>query len=165
VPVLIAGRGDGVLRAAGQCADRAMLWAVPLSDLRRSAEVIRSAASDRQPELIWAPLVDHGGQSRQRVRTIAAYSVLNSRRALQARWAVDSATVARVRQLLVGGGATAAQDLVPTAALDDLIVQNADPLAVAEIARSIGATSLAAPVFSIADVAERVAWARAVIQG
>ena len=84
-PVLIAGRGNGMLDAAGRCADRAMLWAVPTSDMRRSASVIESGATagreaaGPRPELVWAPLVDHGGRSRERVHTIAAYSVLNSR--------------------------------------------------------------------------------------
>jgi alkanesulfonate monooxygenase SsuD/methylene tetrahydromethanopterin reductase-like flavin-dependent oxidoreductase (luciferase family) len=168
-PILIAGRGDGILRAAGRCADRAMLWAVPISDLERSAGMIQAGASDRreaagaQPELVWAPLVDHGGVSRQRVRTIAAYSVLNSGRALHARWGVDPTVLERLRHLLVGGGAAAAQDLVPGAALDDLIIADPEPASVAALARRIGASSLALPAFSIDEVADRVAWARAVL--
>jgi len=168
-PVLIAGRGNGMLDAAGRCADRAMLWAVPASDMRRSAAVIeagavagREAAGPR-PELVWAPLVDHGGRSRERVHTIAAYSVLNSRPRVQASWGLDSSTVDRLRQLLVGGGAAAAQDLVPAAALDDLIIQDPDPVRVGELAAQIGATSLALPAFSVDEVGERVAWARAVL--
>jgi 5,10-methylenetetrahydromethanopterin reductase len=169
-PVLIAGRGNGILEAAGCCADRAMLWAVPLSDLERGAGVISaSAASGRQaggsqPELIWAPLVDHGGLSRDRVRTIAAYSVLNSRPALRARWGLSASTIERLRDLLVGGGAAAAQDLVPQAALDDLIVSDPDPARVGATARRIGATSLAIPAFSIDEVGDRVAWARSVLE-
>jgi 5,10-methylenetetrahydromethanopterin reductase len=169
MPVLVAGRGGGVLEAAGRCADRAMLWAVPRSDLARSAQTIaRGAAAGREadgprPELIWAPLVDHGGLSRQRVRTIAAYSVLNSRPAVQAGWGLAPDSVARLRQLLVGGGAAAAQELVPPAALDDLIVNDANPAQVAAIARGIGATSIALPAFSIDEVGDRVAWAREVL--
>lgn len=168
-PVLIAGRGNGMLDVAGRCADRAMLWAVPTSDTGRSALVVeagadagREAAGPR-PELVWAPLVDHGGLSRERVHTIAAYSVLNSRPEVQARWGLERPTLERLRQLLVGGGAAAAQDLVPPAALDDLIIQDPDPVRVGKLASQIGATSLALPAFSVDEVADRVAWARAVL--
>jgi 5,10-methylenetetrahydromethanopterin reductase len=168
-PILVAGRGDGMLRAAGRVGDRAMLWAVPQSDLDRSAEVVAAGARagregpGDKPELVWAPLVDHGGPSRARVRSIAAYSVLNSRPELQARWGLSSADVARLRELLVGGGAKAAADLVPAAALEDLIIADAEPANVGAIARRIGATSLALPAFSTAELPERVAWARQVL--
>jgi 5,10-methylenetetrahydromethanopterin reductase len=168
-PVLIAGRGNGLLRVAGRCADRALLWAVPSSDLHRSRSVIEAgAAAGREavgprPELVWAPLVDHGGRSRERVHTIAAYSVLNSRAEVQARWGLQPSTVERLRQVLVSGGAAAAQELVPQAALDDLIVQDPDPGRVGELAASIGATALALPAFSVDEVTDRVAWARAVL--
>jgi alkanesulfonate monooxygenase SsuD/methylene tetrahydromethanopterin reductase-like flavin-dependent oxidoreductase (luciferase family) len=165
-PVLIAGRGDGILRSAGACADRALLWAIPQSDLARSAGVVLAACAEhgaKRPELIWAPLVDHGGASRDRVRTIAAYSVLNSHRRLQARWGLDLATLSELRRHLVGGGAAAAQHLVPPAALDDLILSDASPSAVGAVAREVGATSLAIPAFSIHEVAERVAWARQIV--
>jgi 5,10-methylenetetrahydromethanopterin reductase len=166
VPILIAGRGDGVLDAAGRAADRAMVWAVPSSDLERSVSVIAagaSAASRPAPELVWAPLVDHGGRSRERVRNIAAYSVLNSRPALQARWGLDRAGVDKLRTLLVAGGAAAAADLVPAAALDDLIIADSDPGRMGAVARKLGATSLALPAFNIDELAERVAWARQVL--
>jgi 5,10-methylenetetrahydromethanopterin reductase len=164
-PVLVAGRGDGMLRAAGQVADRALLWAVPRSELARSASEIAHGARDRQtaPELVWAPLIDHGGASRERVRNIAAYSVLNSRAEVRRRWGLGSLEVASLRELLVGGGAGAAADLVPVAALEDLVVSDPDPRHVAEIARGLGATSLALPAFSIAELPERVAWARQVL--
>jgi 5,10-methylenetetrahydromethanopterin reductase len=168
-PVLIAGRGNGLLDAAGRAADRALLWAVPTSDLQRSAAVIAAGASKGReapgpgPDLVWAPLVDHGAASREQVRAIAAYSVLNSRPEIQARWGLSPATVDRLHQLLVGGGAAAARDLVPAAALDDLIVHDSDPARVGEQARALGVTSLALPAFSIAEVGQRVAWARAVL--
>jgi 5,10-methylenetetrahydromethanopterin reductase len=168
-PVLIAGRGNGILDAAGRCADRAMLWAVPNSDMERSAAAVEAGAQagreapGPRPELVWAPLVDYGGRSRERVHAIAAYSVLNSRPEVQARWGLDRSTLACLRHLLVGGGSAAAQDLVPPAALDDLIIQNPDPVRVGEHAAQIGATSLALPAFSVEEVADRVAWARAVL--
>ena len=40
LPVLVAGRGDRVLKAAGAAADRALLWAIPQSDLVRSASIV-----------------------------------------------------------------------------------------------------------------------------
>jgi 5,10-methylenetetrahydromethanopterin reductase len=165
--VAIAGRGNGILRTAGQYADRALLWAVPRSDLQRTAGLIAEGAATRgdasSPDLVWAPLVDHGGHSRERVQTIAAYSVLNSRPEVQARWGLDAGSVGELRRLLVGGGAAAARDLVPAAALDDLIVQDPDPERVGVLARSLGAGSIALPAFSIDEVGERVAWARAVL--
>src|SRR5207244_2214205 len=94
VPILIAGRANGMLKAAGRWADRALLWAVPTSDLQRSAALIAAGAQQGRtandgPELVWAPLVDHGGQTRLRVQSIAAYSVLNSTQDVQARWGLD----------------------------------------------------------------------------
>jgi 5,10-methylenetetrahydromethanopterin reductase len=165
-PIVIAGRADGILRTAGRAADRALLWAVPSSDLERSAAMIAAgwaeAVERPKPEVIWAPLVDHGGTSRQRVRTIAAYSVLNSRPSVHARWRVDHHTLQRIRDLLVAGGAAAAQSLVPSAALDDLIIPP-EPSIAARITRAIGARSMAIPAFSIEEVDERVTWARHVL--
>jgi 5,10-methylenetetrahydromethanopterin reductase len=168
-PILVAGRGDGMLDAAGAVADRALLWAVPLSELERSVGVIeRGARQARQPEsprpeLVWAPLVDYGGASRERARTIAAYSVLNSRRAVQNRWGLDDQSRARLRELLVGGGAAAAKGLVPPAALEDLVIVDPEPTKVGAQARQIGATSIALPAFAIEELPERVRWARAVL--
>jgi hypothetical protein len=149
-----------VLQTAGAVADRALLWAIPRSDLQRSTAVINSAG---RPELVWAPLVDHGGTSRDRVRTIAAYSVLNSHPSVQARWGISPESLAELRKRLVGGGAATAQDLVPEAALDDLILSDPSPASAARVAAAIGAPSLAIPAFAIAEVAERVAWAREVL--
>jgi 5,10-methylenetetrahydromethanopterin reductase len=168
-PIVVAGRADGILRTAGHAADRALLWAVPTSELERSAQVITDAAracrdtDPPRPELIWAPLVDYGGRSRDRVRTIAAYSVLNSRPAAQARWGLEPHLLPELRRLLVGGGAAAAQELVPPAALDDLII-SADPVQVGRVARDIGATSLAVPAFETDEVGARVAWAHEVLR-
>ncbi len=168
-PILIAGRANGMLEAAGHWADRALLWAVPSSDLERSAALISAAAKagreadGPRPEVVWAPLVDHGGQSRQRVQTIAAYSVLNSAREVQARWGLDRSKIDGLREVLVGGGAAAAQGLVPAAALDDLVIQDASPGPIGAVARKLDATSIAVPAFRIEEVAERVAWARKVL--
>ena len=168
-PILIAGRGSGMLAAAGRWADRALLWAVPSSDLARSASIIAASAQEGRaadgpgPEVVWAPLVDHGGQSRQRVHTIAAYSVLNSAREVQARWGLERSTIERLREVLVGGGAVAAQNMVPASALDDLIIQDPSPQLLKATARQLGATSIAVPAFSIEEVRERVTWARAVL--
>lgn len=168
-PVLVAGRGDGILDAAGRTADRALLWAVPQSDLERSSSLILSgAAAGREalgprPELVWAPLVDHGGTDRQWARSTAAYSVLNSRRELQTRWGLDQAAVGRLRERLVAGGAASAADLVPPAALDDLLISDPDPDTVGALARQVGATSMALPVFDVTTLDKQVAWAKAVL--
>jgi 5,10-methylenetetrahydromethanopterin reductase len=165
-PVLIAGRARGMLAAAGRWADRALLWAVPTSDLERSAAIVEQAAHAAgrpQPEVVWAPLVDHGGQSRQRVQTIAAYSVLNSSKEVQARWGLDRSTIDKMRERLVGGGAAAAKNMVPGSALDDLIIQDPTPAHVKATARRLGATAVAVPAFTIDEVGERVRWAREVL--
>ncbi len=163
--VLIAGRGDGILRVGGEAADEVLLWAIPRSDLARSAAVVAAGAlvTARRPELIWAPLVDHGGPSRDRLRTIAAYSVLNSQAGLHARWGLSPDTLRHMRDQLVGGGAAAAQSLVPQVALDDLIFADASPELIGMHAADLGATSLAVPAFSIDEVGARVAWARQVL--
>jgi alkanesulfonate monooxygenase SsuD/methylene tetrahydromethanopterin reductase-like flavin-dependent oxidoreductase (luciferase family) len=166
-PVLIAGRGDGLLDAAGRVADRALLWAVPTSDLQRSANVVNRGAARREadgarPEVVWAPLVDFGGTSRDRVRTIAAYSVLNSNRALHAHWGLDGDAVEELRRTLVAGGARAAADLVPPKALDDLILADSSPRAVIEIGRGIGATSIALPAFELDELPARISWGQQV---
>jgi alkanesulfonate monooxygenase SsuD/methylene tetrahydromethanopterin reductase-like flavin-dependent oxidoreductase (luciferase family) len=168
-PVLIAGRGDGILDAAGRTADLALLWAVPQSDLSRSASVITAGAAagreapGERPELVWAPLVDHGGTDRQWARSTAAYSVLNSGPVLQARWGLDQAAVGRLRERLVAGGAASAADLVPPAAVDDLLITDPDPNAVGALARRMGATSLALAAFDIAGLDKQIAWAKEVL--
>ena len=170
VPILVAGRGDGVLKAAGRVADDALVWAVPMSDLERSVAVIERAAVSRRhapgsrPRIVWAPLVVHDDTSAARIATIAAYSVLNSSRALHERWGLGSSVLAEIRSLLVGEGAAAARHLVPDSALEDLIVTNSAPRSVAATARKIGATALAVPAFDIATVSDRVAWARSVLE-
>jgi alkanesulfonate monooxygenase SsuD/methylene tetrahydromethanopterin reductase-like flavin-dependent oxidoreductase (luciferase family) len=160
--VLIAGRGDGILHVAGECADSALLWAIPRSDLTRSAAVVARGAAHagRRAELVWAPLVDHGGATRERLRAIAAYSVLNSHRSLHTVWGLERTTLHALRERLVGGGAAAAQELVPAAALADLILSDPSPDAVGALARNLGAASLAVPAFSIDEVGQHVAWAR-----
>jgi 5,10-methylenetetrahydromethanopterin reductase len=165
VEVLIAGRGDRMLSVAGECADRVLLWAIPRSDLPRSIALVARGAmqAGRTPELVWAPLVDHGGASRERLRTIAAYSVLNSHPTLHARWGLDQPALSELRTRLVGGGAAAAQELVPRDALHDLILTDPTPASVASIAADLGANSVAVPVFSIDEVVPRVTWARAVL--
>lgn len=165
VQVLIAGRGDGILRVGGEVADQVLLWAIPRSDLARSASVVAAGAlaTDRRPELIWAPLVDHGGDSRARLHTIAAYSVLNSHAGLHARWGLNVTTLRDLRDRLVSGGAAAAQSLVPQAALDDLIFEDPEPSGIGAHAVDLGATSIAVPAFSIDEVGARVAWARQVL--
>jgi 5,10-methylenetetrahydromethanopterin reductase len=164
--ILIAGRGDGILDAAGRAGDGALLWAVPQSDLSRSAAVVAGgAAGGREapgagPELTWAPLVDHGGDGREWARRTAAYSVLNSSPALQERWGLDGPAIERLRQRLVAGGAASAAGLVPAAAIDDLLVTDPDPERAGALARSIGATSMAVAAFDIAGLHKQVAWAR-----
>jgi alkanesulfonate monooxygenase SsuD/methylene tetrahydromethanopterin reductase-like flavin-dependent oxidoreductase (luciferase family) len=164
VPIMVAGRGDGVLKAAGRVADGALLWAIPSSDLDRSISVVRAGAREHSPQLVWAPLVVHGESDRARVRVIAAYGIVNASPELRTRWGVDDALVADVRAALVGGGATAAAHLVPTHVVDDVADPDPSPARHGVVATRIGAQHLAVPAYTVADVAERVEWARAVLR-
>jgi 5,10-methylenetetrahydromethanopterin reductase len=167
VPIVVAGRGAGVLRAAGQCADAALLWAVPDSDLDWTIEQIgigaRQRAESGGPDLIWAPLVVHHEADRDRARVIAAYGLLNARPALRAAWGVGDDLVADVRRALVAGGAAAASHLVPPHVVDDIAIVDPDPRRLAGRARAIGASQLAFPAPDIESVPARVEWARAVL--
>jgi alkanesulfonate monooxygenase SsuD/methylene tetrahydromethanopterin reductase-like flavin-dependent oxidoreductase (luciferase family) len=170
VPVVVAGRGDGVLRAAGRTADRALLWAVPRSDLERSAAVVRAGAAQRDggldpqgPDLIWGPLVVHSPDDAGRARSIAAYGVLNAGADLRATWDIGDDLVEQVRAALLAGGAAAAASLVPRHVVDDVASPDADVDHHARLAARIGARHLAVPAHDIRLVGQRVAWARSVL--
>jgi 5,10-methylenetetrahydromethanopterin reductase len=92
-PILVAGRAGAVQEAAGRVADRALLWAVPASELDRSVARIAAGAAQRAlgvgsagPERIWAPLVAHDAVTLDHLRRTAAYATLNSRPIRQAEW-------------------------------------------------------------------------------
>ncbi|MEM9036519.1 MAG: LLM class flavin-dependent oxidoreductase [Actinomycetota bacterium] len=161
VPVLIAGRGDGMLRTAGAVADRVLLWAIPDSDLDRSVEVVRAGAAGRQqtPTLIWAPLVEHSPEVRPSLLHVAVYASLNTRVEVRREWGLDAELVERIRDTLVAGGTAAATSLVPDAALDDLVVDGTDTDAVAARARQLGVTQLAVPGYAVDSVGDHIAWA------
>ena len=165
--ILVAGRGNGVLGAAGRVADQALLWAVPRSDLDRSVRVIADAAAlgreapGARPELVWAPLVDHGDADGA-ARSSLGYAALNSRPELVAAWGIDQTAVADIQRRLLAGKPVG-DDLLPAAAVDDLLIGDPDPEAVAEVARRIGAGSLAIPAFGVAGLGDKVRWARAVL--
>lgn len=163
VPILIAGRGEGMLRTAGAIADRVLLWAIPDSDLDRSVGVVLDAAADREspPELIWAPLVEHEPSLRDKIMHVAVYASLNTRPAIRSAWGLHGRLVDRIREHLVAGATAEAAALVPDAALDDLLV-DAAPEGVAVRAASLGATSIAVPGFGVETVAGHVAWARSI---
>jgi len=168
-PVLVAGRAARVLEAAGRVGDRALLWAVPSSELDRSVGLVaRGAATGRtaagaSPELIWAPLVAHDEETVGRLRQIAAYAVLNSPPRRKAAWGLSTEREAEIRRVLVGGGAQAATELIPRTALDDLVLADPDPAVVGRQAGAIGATGVALPAFELASIGERVEWARRVL--
>lgn len=162
-PILIAGRGEGMLRTAGAIADRVLLWAIPDSDLDRSVGVIRAAAAGRPdpPELIWAPLIEHEASLRDKIMHVAVYASLNTRAVVRRGWGLDDDLVERIRGSLVAGETAAAAALVPEAALDDLLIPT-DVETVAARARALGCSSVAVPGYRIDGVAEHVEWALAV---
>jgi 5,10-methylenetetrahydromethanopterin reductase len=165
--IIVAGRGDQVLRTAGRVADEALLWAVPQSELDRTVGLVAAGALGRPTalpavELTWAPLVEHDDASAVLIRRAATYAVLNNRAAVRERWGVSPELVARVRKLLVAGDTATAEKEIPDAVIEDLAT-DADPVAAGAIAARIGATSIALPATDTATVADRVAWAERVL--
>jgi 5,10-methylenetetrahydromethanopterin reductase len=167
--VLVAGRAARVLEAAGRVGDRALLWAVPQSELARSVGLIAQGAADgrraagESPQLVWAPLVPHDEQTIGRIRQIASYAVLNSPPRRKAAWGLSNDQVAEIRRVLVGGGAAAATELIPKAALDDLVQPDPSAEVVGRQAAELGVTGLALPAFELDSIADRVRWAREVL--
>lgn len=162
VPVLIAGRGDRMLRTAGETADRVLLWAIPDSDLDRTVDVVMSAAvhRERPPELVWAPLVEHDASLRPSIMHVAVYASLNTRAEVREAWGLDTNLVEQIRAELVRGGTEAAASMVPAEAMRDLVVADARPSSVAARAAALGVTSMAVPGFGVDSIAGHVAWAR-----
>lgn len=167
--VLVAGRASRVLEAAGRVGDDALLWAVPQSELARSVGLIARGAADGRtaagasPRLLWAPLVAHDDGTIGRIRSIAAYAVLNSPPRRKAAWGLSTERVAEIRSVLVGGGAQAATELIPKTALDDLVQPDSSAEAVGRQAGSLGVHGLALPAFELDSIGRRVAWAREVL--
>ena len=161
VPILMAGRGDNMLRAAGALADRVLLWAIPASDLERSVSIVRAGALGRAqpPELVWAPLVRHRDAPQESIMHVAVYASLNTAAPVRLGWGLDDTRVAAIREQLVRGDVRAAGALVPPEALEDLVFEDLDPTPIAAIARRLGVSSLAAPGFDPATVGDHVGWA------
>jgi hypothetical protein len=141
-----------------------LLWAVPRSELDRTAGLVAEGAVGRPAELpfvalTWAPLVEHDTTL---LRRAATYAVLNNRAEVRERWGVSPDLVAQVRQLLVAGDTATAEKVIPDAVIDDLAI-DADPVAAGAIATRIGAASIALPATDPATVGDQVAWARRVL--
>jgi alkanesulfonate monooxygenase SsuD/methylene tetrahydromethanopterin reductase-like flavin-dependent oxidoreductase (luciferase family) len=165
--LLVGGRGARMLRAAGQVADEALLWAVPGSELARTVDLVHQGSACRRPELpgvgiTWAPLVERGKASRALLRRASAYAVLNNRAETRERWGAGDDLVVRVRQLLLAGDTDAAERLIPDAVAGDLSTP-LDVTAAAEVARQIGASGIALAAIEVDEVEEQVAWARSVL--
>ena len=170
-PVLVAGRASDVLRAAGRVGDRALLWSVPASELARCVDLVRGGEGERDGgiasdsvEIVWAPAVAHDERTRERHLRSFPYAVLNTRAAVQRRWGLEAPDVDRLRRLVVEGDTASARELVPQAAVDDLLWLTPDPAELGERARALGIEGLAVPLYDIDDVADRVRWARLVLE-
>jgi alkanesulfonate monooxygenase SsuD/methylene tetrahydromethanopterin reductase-like flavin-dependent oxidoreductase (luciferase family) len=172
--IMVAGRRDQILRTGGRVADQVLLWGVPKSDLERSVDVVNVAAAERPygasrpPEIIWAPLVVAGAEDLPAAGAMAAYAVLSSYPFLHRRWGLSAEDVAGLRRRVVSTGPASAADLLPGAAVEDLVsvATTADEAAVVESAallEHLGIGSVAVPVPGPAQVAPLVAWARAVL--
>jgi 5,10-methylenetetrahydromethanopterin reductase len=165
--LLVGGRGSRMLRAAGEVADEALLWAVPRSELARTVDLVHQGSVRRRPELAgvsitWAPLVERDSASRALVRRAAAYAVLNNRDETRERWGVGPDLVARIRKLLLAGDTDAAERLVPDAVAADLSVSR-DVNTAAGVAAGMGAAGIALAAVDVGEVEKQVAWARSVL--
>jgi 5,10-methylenetetrahydromethanopterin reductase len=165
--IIVGGRGARMLRAAGEVADEALLWAVPRSELARTVDLVRRGSALRRPELpdvdiTWAPLVERGEASRALLRRAAAYAVLNNRDETRARWGVEDGLVGRVRRLLLAGDTDEAERIIPDAVTEDLSVPQ-DVAAAAEVAAAAGATGIALAATDVGEIHEQVTWARSVL--
>ena len=165
--LLVGGRGARMLRAAGEVADEALLWAVPRSELARTVSLVHQGSAGRGPELpgvriTWAPLVEHGNASRALLRRAAAYAVLNNRAETRERWGIGQARVVRIRKFLLAGDTVAAERLIPDAVAADLATPR-DVAAAAAVAIQIGADAIALAAIDVDEVEEQVAWARSVL--
>ena len=172
VPVLIAGRGDAVLRIAGREADRVLVWAVPDSDLDRTVAVVEEGialrADGSRPEIVWAPLAALDDADAVHVRRVAVYAALNGAPELRRSWGLSSGIVRSIRDALVRGDAEQAESMVPAVALTDLVYRpdtTVRGVTMRERARSIGATAMAVPGFDAATLAVRIGWACDVLSG
>jgi alkanesulfonate monooxygenase SsuD/methylene tetrahydromethanopterin reductase-like flavin-dependent oxidoreductase (luciferase family) len=183
VPITVAARSRGVLRAAGRVADDVLLWAVPKSDLDRSVATVRQGYESRVgsthgtpgdgdtgnvgdrpfPGLIWAPLVRQGARSEALLTRAATYAVLNNSAAVRESWGVPPPAVDRIRELLVAGQALDAAALVPETVAEDLAC-DPDVNRAAGIAARTGATGIAVAATDTGSVAGQVGWARRVLE-
>ena len=165
VPILVAARGSRLLRTAGSMADRVLLLSVPESDLERSASLVHEGAAEggRSPDVLWAPLVEHDPSLRTKLRNIAVYAAINSTPVVRESWGLADREVDEIRAALVQGGTRAALELIPDAALADLVLEDRDPAAAAAKGRSVGATSIVVPCHDAATVGDHIAWARDVV--
>ena len=93
---------------------------------------------------------------------VAVYASLNTAANVRQEWGLDGSLVEDIREQLVRGDTAAAADLVPPAALGDLIFESGDPAPIAAIARELGVSSLAVPGFDPATVGGHVGWAASV---
>lgn len=165
VPIIVAGRGNGVLRASGLVGDQALLQGIPHSDLTRAVDVIRQGAAGRvdarSPTIIWTPLVEHDSTSH--ATSAVAYPVLNSSSRLHDAWGLSSALVEQIRTVAVTSGNAAASALVPDSVLPDYVLGHDEVARAATIAAGVGVTGIAVRATSPDVVPAAVEWARAVL--
>lgn len=163
-PILMAGRGNNMLAAAGTVADRVLLWAIPLSDLGRSVATIRRAAEavGRDPQLVWAPVVRHADVPTLSLGHPAVYAALNTAASIRQEWGMDAEQVEAIRAALVGGRLEAAIEMIPTPAMHDLVLDPAEDEMIVAHARQLGITEIAVPGFAAATLPGHLAWAHSV---
>lgn len=120
------------------------------------------AGRESGPEIVWCPLVEWDERIRPHLRTACVYSTLESPPELYERWGLDTELRDQIRSAVSAGGTIAATGLVPDEVASDIILPDPDPdpATVAEIGRSVGATTIAIRDFDTGAVAVGIEWAR-----
>ena len=146
-------------RRSSLVADRIrVIWAGSVL-ARRWAGIARHDAPQRVAGLIEIGVWDE--RIRPFLRTATVWAAVESSPELSD-WGVTAETRDHLRSVVDRDGLHAAADLVPGPVVDDVILPDPDPAAVAEVGRSIGATAIAIHNFDTATIPVGVAWAREV---
>jgi 5,10-methylenetetrahydromethanopterin reductase len=155
-PVVGGARGRRMLESVADCCDLALLWGLTHDDLAAAARLV----SSRGGAIAWSPLRSADGPW---LSMALVYGLLNSPVRTRRRLGVDREVEERLRRTVTEGGPEAAAALVPPAAIPEFTVGD-DPMEAAAVAGRLGAISIVVQAFDLRVLAERVAWARRVLE-
>jgi 5,10-methylenetetrahydromethanopterin reductase len=155
VPIMGGARKRRMLETVGEWCDVALLSGQPQFVLEEQAVIVAGGRA----VVSWSPLrwVDS-----PHVRIAGVYGILNSAESVRRRLGVDPDLEARLRERLAATGMDGAAELVPESAIQAFVIDD-EPTGAASLARRMGAESIAVQAFATDEVAERVGWARKVV--